>query len=587
MAAAPSPAPAAPVPAPRRLAAGTGRARWGLLLGAGLLILALVAGAWLATRPAATPPLAAPLVQSLAYQDLDGAILSVDATSGVTRTLLPPGPFATRLLDASPDGLSLAYVESTRPTTATVWYAPVTDTVRVRGRGGSPRTVRLPPPGLHPNEAAFLDDDTLAVVAGRGRNVLSQLFLYSQDSGTTRLLAEGVSQVFPLPDQTMLLYTHELTGPGVFNPGGSPRVVELAALEVGGALTPQPVAAWSLRQEGDPVVVWPDPAHNTVFYTRLDTPPAVDQPWGNPWFPLALMALPVRPLGTPQPVATFTSGFPSGGVQPSGSGRYLTWLLPRPTPLPGTPAAFRLNTPAPQRLAAVRWADGKPALAELPLPVSGQYLRFTPGGDLLIYWGAPVPGRDFGAVTVVPSGGSPVPGRATIAAANRTPTPRPPAAGDLQVVDPATGQHLPLIAAFNTAWHSPQVGPQTGEAVALDDRLLLLGPDPAGGAATPGPTPAPQHLLLAQRAGDGWRVRSLGPVGVPTLQNPLEIVFYGLTPDRTALILSRPSDDRTVVTPTGADRAVLLYRVPLAGGDWTLLGQARPDSPILPHKPKD
>jgi hypothetical protein len=578
MVAAPPPAPTPSAALARRLPQGAGL--WALIAGGGLLLVIGV-GLWLATRPAPTPPTTAPLVQSLIYQDPDGAILSVEATTGVTRTLLPPGAFATRLLDASPDGLSLAYVESSRPTTATVWYAPVTDTVRVRGRGGVARTVRLPTPGLQPDQATFLDDDTLALLAGRGRNDLRQLYLYSLESGTTRPLADAVSRVFPLPAQDMLLYTHELTGPGVLNPGGSPRVVELAALEVGGALTPQPVAAWSLRQEGEPVTVWPDAAHSTVFFTALDTPPNIDAAWGNPWYPTEIMALPVHPLGTPQPVATFTSEFVGGGVVQSGSGRYLTWLLPRPTPLPGTPAAFRLNTPAPQRLGEVRWAEGRPGVAELPLPVSGQYVRFIAGGDPLIYWGVPVPGRDFGEVTVVPSGGTPAPGRATIAAANRTPTPRPPEAGQLQVVDPATGQGAPLTVAFNTWWHSLQVGSPGGEVVALDDRLLILGPDPAGGAATPGPTPAPQHLLLAQRAGTGWRVRSLGPVGVPTLLDPLEIVFYGLTPDQTALILSYQPTRRE------GDRRTLIYRVPLDGGTWTQIGQALLDSPVVPHKPSD
>jgi hypothetical protein len=256
--------------------------------------------------------------------------------------------------------------------------------------------------------------------------------------------------------------------------------------------------------------------------------------------------------------------------------------------LPGTPAAFRQSTPVPRRLAEVRWANGPPSLAELPLPGSSQSLNFVAGGDLLTYWERPVPGFDFGAVTVVPSGGTPVPGRATIAAANRTPTPRPPAAGQIVVLDPATGQRSALTVAFNTTWHSPVAGPQTGEAVALDDRLLLIGPDPAGSAAMPGPTPAPQHLLLAQRAGDGWRVRSLGPVGVPTLFDPIQIEFHGLTPDGAAVILSRPSDERLAqATASGADRATLLYRVPLAGGPWTLLGQALPDRPIVPHKPSD
>jgi hypothetical protein len=522
-------------------------------------------------------------VQSLIYQDLDGAILSLDATSGVTRTLLPPQSFVTRLLDASPDSLSLAYIESSRPITATVWYAPVTDTVRVRGRGGTTRTVRLTTPGLHPTDATFLDDDTLAVVGQRTRTTLNQLFLYSLDSGTTRPLAADVDSIFPLLEQGMLLYTHEITGPGVFNPGGSPRVVELAALEVGGSLTPQPISTWAISQEGGPVTVWADAAHNMVFFTTLNTPPQVVSAFPGGLYPVAIMALPVRPLGTPQPVATFASVFPSGAVEPSGSGRYLAWDLARSTVLPGTPPAARFATPIPQALGEVRWSEGKPRLAGLPVPVSSEPVDFVAGGDLLTYREGPVPGFNVGAVTVVPSGGTPPPGRATIAAANRTPTPPPALAGGVQVYDPASGQHAGLTVAFNTWWHSAQAGGQLGEALGLDDRLLLIGPDPAGGGASP----APQHLLLAQRAGDGWRVTSLGPVGTPTLLQPIELVFYGLTPDRRAVILSRPGDDRTVPTVTGPDRVTLIYRVPLTGGDWTLLGQALPASPILPHKPSE
>jgi hypothetical protein len=569
-------------PAPPARGGPQGPLLWVLLAGAGLLIVALIAGGWLVTRPAPSLPSAAPRVQSLIYQDLDGAILSLDATSGVTRTLLPRGPFLTRLLDASPDSLSLAYIESTRPTTATVWYAPVTDTVRVRGRGGTTRTIRLTTPGLYPTDATFLDDDTLAVQGQRSRTALDQLFLYSLDSGTMRPLATDVDSIFPLRDQAMLLYTHEITGPGVFNPGGSPRVVELAALEVGGSLTPQPISTWAISQEGGPVTVWADAAHNTVFFTTLNTPPQVVSAFPGGLYPVAIMALPVRPLGTPQPVATFTSEFPSGAVEPSGSGRYLVLDLVRPTVLPGTPPVVRQATPIPQALGEVRWSDGKPRLAGLPVPAASEPMDFVAGGDLLTYHEGPVPGFDFGAVTVVPSGGTPPPGRATIAAANRTPTPAPAVAGGVQVYDLAGGQHAALTVAFNTWWHSAQAAGQMGEALALDDRLLLIGPDPAGGTAT-----AAQHLLLAARAGDGWRVTSLGPIGTPTLLQPIELVFYGLTPDRRAVILSRAGDDRTVPTVTGPDRVTLIYRVPLDGSDWTLLGQARPDSPILPHKPSE
>ena len=107
-----------------------------------------------------------------------------------------------------------------------------------------------------------------------------------------------------------------------------------------------------------------------------------------------------------------------------------------------------------------------------------------------------------------------------------------------------------MTIAFNTAWHSAQEG-GTGEALALDDRLLFVGPDPAGRSEA-----APQHLLLAQRADDGWRVTSLGPVGVPTLLDPLEITAYGLTPDRGAVILSYQNDRRE------ADSHTRIYRVP-------------------------
>src|SRR5690349_6403993 len=98
------PLPAAPTPAPAPGAAGGGatRALWGILGGIGVLIVLGIGGVWLATRPAPTAPTIAPLIQSLVYQDLDGAVLSVDATSGVTRTLLPRGQFQTRLLDVSP-----------------------------------------------------------------------------------------------------------------------------------------------------------------------------------------------------------------------------------------------------------------------------------------------------------------------------------------------------------------------------------------------------------------------------------------------------------------------------------------------------
>ena len=128
-------------------------------------------------------------------------------------------------------------------------------------------------------------------------------------------------------------------------------------------------------------MIWPDPAHKVVFYTSLDTPPRLDQAWGNLWYPVQLGALPIHPLGTPQPVATFTSAFLSGGVEWSQTGRYLTWFKAPPTTLPSTPTGFQQLTPIPQGLGEPRWADGKPSLAELPLPDPNLPLGFVVGGD--------------------------------------------------------------------------------------------------------------------------------------------------------------------------------------------------------------
>ncbi len=580
MALAPPPAsPPTPSPAPRKAKVGSGRVLGGLLTLIGLGLVLGLGAVWLATRPAPTPAVPAPLVQSLVYQDVGGAILSVDATTNVTRTLLPTGRLTTRLLDTSPDGLSLAYIESSRPTTATLWYLPVTNTVRLRGRGGTTRTVRLPAGAAEPQDGLFLDDDTLAVTTRRARSSLRDLYLYAAAEGTSRLLATNVARIFPLPEQGLVLYTHELTGPGVIDPGGNARVVELAALEVSGALTPQPLAAWSLSQPGDPVQIWPDPAHNTVFYTTIDTPPTLNRAWTNAWFPVRIMALPIHPLGTPQPVATFTSESVGGAVELGAAGHTLTWVKARPTVLPSTPFTARLSTPIPQGWGMLRWDGDKPSLVERPLPDPNLPLSFVVGSNLLTIGQDPLPGTALVGLTVIPNGGTAVPDRATIAAANRTPTPPPPVAGRVQVLDPATGQSSALAIAFNTNW--AKVGPifQSGEAAALDDRLLLIGPDPAQGTPVPGTPPAPAHLLLATQAGDGWRMTSLGAVGTPTLLVPIEIQFYGLTPDRTAAILSRPGARRDPA------RVTQIYRVPLAGGDWTLLGQAVPDSPILPHRP--
>jgi hypothetical protein len=155
------------------------------------------------------------------------------------------------------------------------------------------------------------------------------------------------------------------------------------------------------------------------------------------------------------------------------------------------------------------------------------------------------------------------------------------------VYDPATGQSTLLRLDFNSGWD--QAGPffQAGLAVALDDRLLALGPDPASSTPLPGAPPAPTHLLLLQRAGNDWRATSLGVVGTATLTAPIILKFYGLTPDRSAVILSRTTEERTFPTVAGPDRATLLYRVPLTGGEWTLLGQALPDHPVVPHKPSN
>jgi hypothetical protein len=341
-----------------------------------------------------------------------------------------------------------------------------------------------------------------------------------------------------------------------------------------------------VRVAGEAVVIWPDPAHKAILYTSLDTPPRLDQGWGNIWYPVQVAALPIHPLGTPQPVATFTSAFLSGGVAWSQSGRYLTWFKARPTTLPSTPTGFSQLTPVPQGLGEVRWDGSKPSLAELPLPDPSQPLGFVVGGDLLTL----LPPQSInapGAIIVITNEATLVPDRATIAAANRTPTPTPAVASGVQIYDPATGQGTTLTIAFNTGWDRAGTLFQSGDAVALDDRLLVFGPDPAGEPPAADGSPAPAHLLLAQRAGGGWQVRSLGAVGVPSLPEPIIFEFFGLTPDHQAVILSRPSDDRAFPAAPGPDRATLLYRVPLDGGAWTLLGQTLPDHPILAHKPKE
>ena len=112
--------------------------------------------------------------------------------------------------------------------------------------------------------------------------------------------------------------------------------------------------------------------------------------------------------------------------------------------------------------------------------------------------------------------------------------------------------------------------------MALDDRLLFVGPDPAGRSEA-----APQHLLLAQRAGRRLARHVARPGGCADAIGPTGNHGLWLDTGSGAVILSYQNDRRE------ADSHTRIYRVPLAGGDLTLLAQVPPDSPILPHRPSD
>src|SRR5262245_7762340 len=132
-----------PASQPKNTALVTQRSLLILLAVGGLLFV--VGVAWALAGAAARPPatLAPQVAHTLYYQGTGGALLALDVATGVTHTLVPRQAQDIRLLDVSPDGQQVAFMQTTRPVTATVWYAPITNTVRIRLRGEAPRTVPL------------------------------------------------------------------------------------------------------------------------------------------------------------------------------------------------------------------------------------------------------------------------------------------------------------------------------------------------------------------------------------------------------------------------------------------------------------
>jgi hypothetical protein len=541
--------------------------------------LLFVAGVAWALAGAATRPPAAPApaqVQTLYYQGVDGALLALDVTTGVTRTLVPRQAQYTRLLDVSPDGQRVAFMQSTRPITATVWYAPVTETVRIRVQGEAPRTVPIRDPLVVPESATFLADETLVVVGRTDRRLLAQIYLYDAAGGTSRLLAEQVETHFALPDQGLLLYTQTLEGPEDNQPFGNPRRMALQALDVGGALAPRTLATWALGQAGWPVAVWPDPAHNVVYFTTLQ-PGEQDNPyWSDLWNPIALHALPVRPLGTPRPVATFASESFPPVLRFSDSGRYLHWYLARATPLPSTPRgmAFANPSPPPQRFGELRWDNGQgPALVEAPLP-----LDLTRGGGF-------IPGSD--QVIGLPSA-PPAPPTATPAASpprggvRFTPTATPPPALTLQIYDPAQRRVRMIVVGTASTWLLVRNGPAVGGVRALGDRLLVAGPAwMAGGTPPVAAAAEPLQLLLGRLEGDVWRFSSLGELGMVGAGRTLELDFYGVTPDGAAVVFGAAGVPRNGAVAAPGTLVTTLYRARLDGGGLQPLGLAAQNAPVL------
>jgi hypothetical protein len=568
-------APPAPPAAPSRrtlLIAGGGIV--------GLLLVAVVAWALLGGgAPASTAD--APVAATLYYQAVDNTILALDTTTGVTRTLMSRLAVQTRLLDVSPSGQNVAFIQSTRPVTATVWYEAITETVRIRVPGEAVRGVPFPDPAFHPENARFISEDTLLVQGHISRHQLSRLYLYDVGQGTSRQLADEVDNYYVLPQQGLLLYTREVEGPGTLRPFNSPRVIELNVLDAGGALEPLPLATWSLRESGSPVQVWADPAHNTVFYTVLQNPPGPQgEYWNNLWTPITLMALPVRPLGTPRPVATMTSDALPPLMHLSDSHRYLFWYDARPTPLPGTTPDVSSGgaPPASSRLGELRWDGSVPALRDKALPAElGPGGAFVAGSNLIIELGL-VPATRVPTPRV--SGGRrplPVP-----------PTPTQPLALKLQLYDPGNQQTTFLNAGSPLAWLRPGDEAQVGGLLAVGDRLLLAGPIVTpDGTPTRSRTPAPFHLLAGRRDGGGWQLSSLGllpEARAPEPGRPNAVTFFGLTPDRRAVILG-VTQVPTRDTPNGATvDTTVVYRARLDGSGLERLGPAARNNIVFSSK---
>lgn len=540
-------------------------ARWrvaGLL--AGVVLGAALGVIWVLGIERQDPPSGpgAPVVRALYYQALDGAVVALDATTGITRTLLAPPPVLTRLLDVSPGGRQVAYLRTNRPLTATIWYAPLTETLVLAGAGADPqgaeRAVPFPDAGLQPYATDFLEDDTLLVRTSTPQRDGSDLYLYDTAHGTTRLLAARILRLFVFRDLGVLLYSQTLTTTGGPNPNLSPRTEGLWALDLRGVRLPQPVATWTLDYGGAGVEAWPAPAHQAIIYSRLLAYPAEGRGQFNTpeWATFALEVLPVRPWNTPTPVATFTSFSAYGGElapDPGGDAAryYLRWAGPRSTPLPGTPVYSPSSQPFAARWSELRWAgaDSAPRLVPLtlPPPLSGP-AAFIAGGAVI----AAREGR-----------WSPF----------ENPT---PLTDTVHLYDPASGRGATItVSTAVLLW--PYV-------YALDDRLLVISAAPA--PVRPNAPLIDLQLALGEPTADSWHFRPLGPI--PAASNE-DLTVYGLTPDRASVLIGLPAPAPAAATPWLVPRnrapfVTALYRVRLDGGGWQPLGEALPFAVVpYPH----
>jgi hypothetical protein len=523
--------------------------RWvaaALLIG---ILGATLVGVWaLAVPGPAAPPAPDPAgVRALYYQALDGAVRALDPATGVTRTLVRAPAVVSRLVAVSPGGQRVALLRSNRPLTATVWYAPLTETLYLDGVGAAARAVPLPDPGASPVEATFLDDDTLLVQTRPPRaDQRPDLYRYDLATGTTRLLARELVRLFPFPELGVLLYTRQLDGPRSMS-AGAPRTEGLWALAPA-APTPQPIATWVIDYPGAAVAAWAVPTQRAILYTRLldytlDTrsrPERVDRAT------FALEALPAAPLGPPTPVATFTtfSAFYSALAYPPHPGAdaaYLRWYAPRPTPLPGTPAWVSSQEEAPGRWGIVRWTDGGPHLAPWPLPTPfAEHGSFVRGSTLLLAragrwspWDNPSPPTDT-----------------------------------VRLYDLASGRQAEItVSSAVLPWQ--YVYP-------LGERLLVVDAPP--GAINPRVPTLTLTLRLGEPTADSWRFHSLG--ALPPVPDPA-LDVYGLTADAVAVLVGLPQTAPVDLSPWRAtlgngNQVTALYRLPLDGGPPVLLAWAFP-----------